>query len=474
MVCLALLFLYPCVHPFQTSGSIMRTFMQNINRGQLKSTEELSVVMQDVIARARAKGATDVSVAVNHDNGFSIDARMGEVETVAFSEDNSVSVIVYKGSRKGGASSTDISPEALDAMVSAALDIADVSAEDPCFGLPDRDLMKPDYLELDLCHPWSITPTEAIELAVNCEKYALGMDKRIGNSDGVNFSTYTFSHGYANSYGFSGVVNSSRHSVSCSLIAKEGEAMQRDYDYTTARHPKDLLDIESLARSAVARAVNRLGAKKIKTQKVPVLFSSRLSSGLFSSFISAISGSNLYRKNSFLLDSIGQTLFPSAIRIYEQPHLLGALGSSPFDEEGILTRPNVLVDAGQLCQYVLSSYSARKMGLKTTANSGGVFNLTVDPTAGDLADLLKTMGTGLLVTELMGQGVNILTGDYSRGASGFWVEDGEIQYPVEEITIAGHLRDMFKGIAAVGTDINPNSATRCGSVLIEQMMVAGH
>ena len=452
----------------------MRTLPQNINRGRLKSTEELSAIMRDVLKRAHQQGATDASVAVNHDTGFSIDARMGEVETVAFSEDNAVSVIVYKGLRKGGASSTDTSPAALDAMIAAALDIADVSAADPCFGLADRELMSNEYPELALCHPWAITPPEAIEMALSCEKQALAMDKRIGNSDGVNISTYTFSHGYANSYGFSGVVDSSRHSISCSLIAKEGEAMQRDYDYTTARHAKDLLPIELLASSAVQRAVSRLGAKKIKTQKVPVLFSSRLSGGLFSSFVNAISGSNLYRKNSFLMDSIGQQIFPSSIRIYEQPLLLGGLGSTPFDGEGVLTRNNVLVENGKLCQYVLGSYSARKMGLQTTANSGGVFNLTVDPTAGDFNDVLKKMGTGLLVTELMGQGVNGLTGDYSRGASGFWVEQGQIQYPVEEITIAGNLKDMFAAIAAIGTDINPNVATRCGSVLIEQMMVAGH
>ena len=452
----------------------MRTLPQNINRGRLKSTEELSAIMRDVLKRAHEQGATDASVVVNHDTGFSIDARMGEVETVAFSEDNAVSVIVYKGVRKGGASSTDTSPSALDAMIAAALDIADVSAADPCFGLADRELVSNEYPELGLCHPWAITPPEAIEMALSCEKQALAMDKRIGNSDGVNISTYTFSHGYANSYGFSGVVDSSRHSISCSLIAKEGETMQRDYDYTTARHAKDLLSIELLASSAVQRAVSRLGAKKIKTQKVPVLFSSRLSGGLFSSFVNAISGSNLYCKNSFLLDSIGQQIFPSAIRIYEQPHLLGGLGSTPFDGEGVLTRNNVLVENGKLCQYVLGSYSARKMGLQTTANSGGVFNLTVDPTAGDFNDVLKKMGTGLLVTELMGQGVNGLTGDYSRGASGFWVEQGEIQYPVEEITIAGNLKDMFAAIAAIGTDINPNVATRCGSVLIEQMMVAGH
>ena len=259
---------------------------------------------------------------------------MGEVETVAFSEDNAVSITVYKGHRQGSASSTDTSPAALDAMVMAALDIADVSAEDPCFGLADRDLMRMDYADLDLCHPWSITPPDAIALALSCEKQALAMDKRISNSDGVNISTYTFCHGYANTHGFTGVVHSSRHSMSCSLIAKEGE-------------------------------------------------------GLFSSFIGAISGSNLYRKNSFLLDSIGQQIFPASIRIYDQPHLLGALGSASFDGEGVPTRNNVWVDQGKICQYVLNSYSSRKLGLKTTANSGGVFNLTIDPTAGDLNTLLK-------------------------------------------------------------------------------------
>jgi PmbA protein len=452
----------------------MRASVQNTNRGSLKSTEELSALMEDILTRARRQGATDASVAINSDSGFSIDVHGGEVETVAFSEDNGVSIMVYKGLRKGSASSTDTSPEALDAMIAAALDIADVSAEDPCSGLADRDLMSKSYPDLALYHPWSITPPEAIEMALDCEKQALAFDKRIVNSDGVHVSTYNFCHGYANTYDFSGIIHSSRHNISCSLVAKEKESMQRDYDYTTARNAKDLLSIELLAANAAKRAVSRLGAKKIKTQKAPVLFSSRLSSGLFSSFVNAISGSNLYRKNSFLLDSIGLQLFPKTIRIYEQPHLLGALGSSPFDGEGVLTRNNLLVDKGKICQYVLSSYSARKLGLKTTANSGGVHNLTIDPTAGDLNDLLKKMGKGLLVTELMGQGVNGLTGDYSRGASGFWVEDGKIQHPVEEITIAGNLKEMFKAIVAVGSDINPNVATRCGSVWIEEMMIAGH
>ncbi len=451
----------------------MQILPQNVNRTQVKLTHELTDIMDMVLARARHHGASDASVAVNHDSGFSVDVRMGEVETVAFSEDKAASVTVYFGQRKGGASSTDTSPMAIDMMVAAACDIAKVSAEDPCFGLADRALMTNQYPDLDLIYPWEITPPEAIEKVLACERQALAYDKRISNSDGVNLSTYTFCHGYANTYGGEGVVHSSRHSVSCSLIAKEGELMQRDYDYTTARKPDDLLSLEQIAESAAKRAVSRLGARKIKTQKVPVLFSSRLSSGLFSSFIGAVSGSNLYRKNSFLLDSLGQQIFPKGTRIYEQPHILRGLASSPFDSEGVPTRNNVFVDDGVLHQYILGSYSARKLGLQTTANSGGVFNLTVDPTAGDLQDLLRKMGTGLLVTELMGHGVNGLTGDYSRGASGFWVEGGEILYPVEEITIAGNLKDMFRAIAAVGNDINPNISTRCGSVLIEQMMIAG-
>ncbi|KTC95377.1 peptide maturation protein PmbA [Legionella feeleii] len=452
----------------------MKTLPENNNRVALKSTNNLLELMHDVLDRARAQGATDAMVSVNHDSGFSVDVRMGEVETVAFSEDKGVSLVVYIGHRKGGASSTDTSPAALDALVAAACDIAKVSAEDPCFGLADRELMKNHHPDLDLYHPWEIKPPQAIEKALACEAHALALDKRISNSDGVNFSTYAFCNGFANSYGGEGVIQSTRHSVSCSLIAKEGESMQRDYDYTTARYAEGLNSLEALAQKAVERATSRLGARQVKTQKIPVLFSSRVSSGLLASFINAISGSNLYRKNSFLLDALEKQVFPAGFKIYEQPYLLKALGSSPFDGEGVPTRNNVFVEDGRLCQYALSSYSARRLGLKTTANSGGVHNLTLDPTAGDLQDLLHKMGTGLLVTELMGQGVNGLTGDYSRGASGFWVDNGVIQYPVEEITIAGNLKDMFKMITAVGTDINPNISTRCGSILIEQMMIAGH
>lgn len=451
----------------------MQIKKQNNNSEVHKSITELTCLMNDLLELAKKEGATDATVAVNNDRGFSVDVRMGTVETVAFSEDKGVGLTVYIGKRKGGASSTDISPEALRTMVKAACDIARVSAEDPCFGLADKELMTKEHPELDLFHSWDVNPQQAIDLALKCESYALSLDKRITNSDGVNVSSYESHHGFANTSGGFGFLHCTRHGLSCSLIASEGEEMQRDYDYTTVRNANDLADPLVIAQNAVDRALSRLGARQIKTQTTPVIFSSRVSSGLFSSFINAISGSNLYRKNTFLLDSIGQQIFPEFIRIYEQPHLLGALGSSPFDSEGVPTRANLIVDNGRVMQYVLGSYSARRLGLKTTANSDGVHNLTIDPTAGDLTDLLKKMGTGLLVTELMGQGVNGVTGDYSRGAGGYWVENGEIQFPVDGITIAGNLKEMFLSILAVGNDVNPNIPTRCGSVLIEKMMVAG-
>ncbi|USQ12946.1 metalloprotease PmbA [Legionella lytica] len=451
----------------------MQIRTQHNNTEVHKSTIELTQLMNDVLELAKKEGATDAAVAVNNDRGFSVDVRMGAVETVAFSEDKGVGLTVYIGQRKGGASSTDISPAALEAMVKAACDIARVSAEDPCFGLADKELMTTEYPDLDLYHPWDISPERAIELAMKCESHALSLDKRITNSDGVNVSSYESHHGFANTNGGSGFIHTTRHSLSCSLIAADGEEMQRDYDYTTVRNAKDLIDPHHIAKNAVERALSRLGAKQVETQTVPVIFSSRVSSGLFGSLINALSGSNLYRKNTFLLDSIDQQIFPEFINVYEQPHLPGALGSSPFDAEGVPTRPNHIIEKGRVKQYVLGSYSARRLGLKTTANADGVHNLTIDPTAGDLSDLLKKMGTGLLVTELMGQGVNGVTGDYSRGASGYWVENGEIQFPVDEITIAGNLKEMFQSILAVGNDINPNIATRCGSILIGKMMLAG-
>lgn len=451
----------------------MQIKTQHNNSEAHKSTIELTRLMNHVLELAKKEGATNATVSVNNDRGFSVDVRMGAVETVAFSEDKGVGLTVYIGHQKGGASTTDTSPEALQAMVKAACDIARVSAEDPCFGLADKELMTSEHPDLDLYHPWDINPQKAIELALKCESHALSLDKRITNSDGVNVSSYESHHGFANTHGGSGFIHSTRHGLSCSLIAADGDEMQRDYDYTTVRNAQDLVDAHLVAQNAVERALSRLSAKQVETQTVPVIFSSRVSSGLFASFIGAINGANLYRKNTFLLDSIGQQVFPEFIRIYEQPHLLGALGSSPFDGEGVPTRPNVFVEKGKVKQYALGSYSARRLGLKTTANSDGVHNLTVDPNAGDLNELLQKMGTGLLVTELMGQGVNAITGDYSRGASGYWVENGEIQFPVDEVTIAGNLKDMFRSILAVGNDLNPNISMRCGSVLIEKMMVAG-
>ena len=454
----------------------MKTLPQNNLIVTSKSTDELQTMLLDILKRAKKKGASDAVVGVSLDSGFSVDVRMGEVETIAFSEDNSVGVTVYIGQAKGSASSSDTSPSALDDMVAAAYEIAKVSASDPCFGLPDPEPHLVPYDDLDLLHPWGITPESAIEQAIQCEAHARALDKRIVNSDGVNLATYQFNLGHADSQGFLGMLESSRHAVSCSLVAKNESSanMQRDYEYTTARNALDMLSLEAVAASAVERTVSRLDAQKIATQKVPVLFSSRLSSGFFGSFIGAISGSNLYRKNSFLLDSIGQQLLPETLQIYEQPWLKRGLGSALFDGEGVTTRPNIIVQNGVLQQYVLNSYTARKMGLKTTANQGGVFNLTVDATGGDLAAMLKMLDRGLYVTELMGQGVNVLTGHYSRGAFGFWVENGQIQFPVEEITIAGNLKDMLRNIVAVGSDLNPNSSTRCGSVLVAEMMVAGN
>ncbi|PJD90690.1 MAG: metalloprotease PmbA [Legionella sp.] len=453
----------------------MKTLTQNNSSVPSKSTDELHDLLEDILSRAKKVGATDAAVGVSLDSGFSVDVRMGAVETVAFSEDNGVGITVFVGKAKGSASSSDTSPAALDAMVSAAYEIAKVSAPDPCFGLPDPEPRHDMSKDLDLYHPWHIDPAAAIEKALQCEAHARSLDPRIINSDGVSIATYEFCMGHADTQGFLGMIHSSRHSVSCSLVAKEGtgQSMQRDYDYTTARHFDDMMAMDALALSAVSRTVSRLGARKLKTQKTPVLFSSRVSSGLISSFISAISGYNLYRKNSFLLNTIDQSLFPQNIQIYERPWLKRGLGSALFDSEGVATRPNVIVKDGVLQQYVLGSYAARKMGLKTTANQGGVFNLTVDATAGDLTELLETMGRGLLVTELMGQGVNVLTGDYSRGACGFWVENGKIQHPVEEITIAGNLKDMLHRIVAVGQDINQSGSTHCGSILIEEMTLAG-
>ena len=384
-----------------------------------------------------------------------------------------MAVTLYIGHQKGSASTTELSPSGIQKIIDAAFHIAQASAEDPCFGLAEASLCQSEHPDLDLYHPWEIEPTQAIELAQQLEHEAFALDSRIVNSDGTHISTTTGCFGYANTHGAEGLVYSSRHSISCSLIASQNQKLQRDYDYSTARDPKNLAAITKLAHGAAQRALNRLDARPIKTQQAPVLFDARISAHLLHCFIQAISGGNLYRRQSFLSDSIGLKLFPDWFHLQEHPYIPGALGSSAWDADGVTTRENIFVDEGKIQNYVLSTYSARRLGLQTTGNAGGVHNLTVSTTHQDRDHLLQDMHTGLYVTELMGDGVNIQTGDYSKGAFGYWVENGQIVHPVEEITLAGHLKNLFLGIQGIGADFDLNRATQCGSILIDYMMIAG-
>jgi PmbA protein len=452
----------------------MKTSLKSNKNAVLKSSDECNNIMQSVLELAKKRGVTDANVAFGNSSGFALNVRMADIDTLEFNTDASIALTVYLNHAKGSASSTNFSLDALNSMVDAALGIAQVSAADPCFGLADKDLVNLNYPELDLYHPADISVDEAVVQLIECERLAISLDKRITNCDGVNFSTSNSLTGYADTNGMQAVVYSSAYTMALSLIAENKDGMQRDYDYTTTRMLGKLRGIDDLAHSAAAKTLARLSPKKIKTCATPVVFASRIAGGLFASLISAISGNNLYRNNSFLLNSQGKQIFPKNIQVYERPHLSQGLGSAAIDAEGIITRNNVFIQDGVLEKYVLSSYSARRLKLKTTANAGGVFNLTVDPTIdGGLSEILHKMGRGVLVTELMGSGVNILTGDYSRGLSGFWVENGEIQYPIEEVTLAGNLRDMFLNIEAVGSDWDLNNSFRVGSVLLGSMMIAG-
>ncbi|WP_218422291.1 metalloprotease PmbA [Stutzerimonas stutzeri] len=429
--------------------------------------------VERIIEEARRQGASASEVSVSMEQGLSTTVRQGEVETVEFNRDQGFGITLYVGQSKGSASTTGSGDEAIRETVAAALAIARHASQDEFAGLADATLMARELPDLDLYHPWSITPEQAIEQALSCESAAFGFDARIRNADGTSLNTHQGCRAYGNSNGFIGGYCSTRHSLSCVMIAESEGQMQRDYFYDVNRIGEALIDPQTIGRRAAERAVRRLGARPIPTCEVPVLFAPELATGLFSHFIAAISGGNLYRKASYLEDALGQTLFPEWLSLDERPHIPRALGSASYDGDGLATYAKPFVEYGRLISYVLSTYSGRKLGMPSTANAGGVHNLFVSHGEEDQAALLRRMGRGLLVTELMGQGLNLVTGDYSRGAGGYWVENGEIQFPVQEVTIAGNLRDMFRQIVAIGCDIETRGNVRTGSVLIERMMVAG-
>ena len=437
-------------------------------------------LVDTALAHAKKLGASDAGAEASEGAGLSVSVRKGELETVERNRDKSLGVTVYLGQRRGNASTSDFSRAAIERSVQAAYDIARFTAADPAAGLPDEaDVCRPDQQrELDLFHPWPIDSEQAARLALECEHAAFAVDKRIGNSEGAGVSAQQSHFFSAHTHGFRGGYASSRHSISVAPIAGKGADMQRDHWYSSMRDPAQLASPAAVGRYAAERALSRLKSRKITTRECPVLFESPLAAGLLGSFTQAVSGGALYRKTSFLLDSLGKPVFPAHIDIEEDPFIHAGKGSSPFDEEGVRVQPRRVVDGGRVQGYFLTSYSARKLGMKTTGNAGGSHNLTLTSRrtqAGeDLDAMLRKLGTGLFVIELMGQGVNYVTGDYSRGASGFWVENGRIAYPVQEITIASNLRDMFLGIEAVGADAYNYGAKTVGSVLVNRMKLAGN
>lgn len=454
---------------------------KNPQAGFAYSQDQFQQLIEDSLSIAQKMGATDAAAEVSEGMGLSVSVRKGKLENVERNRDKTIGITVFVGQRRGNASTSDFSAQALEQTVRAAYDIARYTAEDPAAGLPDEEdlaLGKAAKRDLDLFHPWSVTADKAAELARRCEAAALSVDKRITNSEGAGVSAQQ-SHFFAgNTHGFRGGYASSRHSLSVSPIAGRGNDMQRDFWYTSERHAKDMAKPEAVGRYAAERALARLKSRKIATCEVPVLFENTLAAGLMGAYVQATSGGALYRKSTFLLDSLGKPVFPKHIDIIEDPHILRGKGSAPFDDEGVLTRKRRVVKNGVVQGYFLSSYSARKLGMKTTGHAGGSQNLVMQSRLtqpeDDLKAMLKKLGRGLFVTELMGQGVNYVTGDYSRGAAGYWVEDGEIAFPVHEITIAGHVAEMFQQIVAVGADAYTYGSKTVGSILIEKMKIAGH
>jgi PmbA protein len=446
--------------------------MQQVDGTQIP---ELKAVVSLALEEAKQRGATQCDVGASLNRGLSTTVRLGEVDTVEYQRDRGVSVTVYFGKRKGSASTADLSAKAVRETVDKACTIARYTAEDDCSGLADPEELARDIPDLDLEHPWDLSPEAAVDLARSCEAVGLSVDGRITNSEGASVNSQRDVRVYGNSHGFLEGYASTSHSLSCVLLAQQGDDMQRDYWFSTARDAKELQGFELIGRKAGERALARLGGRRLTTRKSPVLFAPEVARGLLGHLLAAVRGGAQYRKSSFLLDAAGQQVLPSFLHIEEKPHLPKALASSPFDDEGVATRDRWLVRDGVLQGYVLGSYSARKLGLRTTGNAGGVHNLIVTSTgqAEGFDALLRQLGTGLRVTELMGQGVNGVTGDYSRGASGFWVEGGALSFPVHEITIAGNLKQMYRDIAALGTDVDLRGAIRTGSLLLSEMTIAG-
>lgn len=444
-------------------------------KADLFNKQRLLDLAQLALDEARKLGATAAEAGIGTSRGLSVSIRQGEIDTLEHHRDGNVAITVYKNKSKGSASTTDLSEASIRAMAAAACSIAGFTSADEYAGLAEPEFLAKEIPDLDLHHPWPITAEQAIELARKCEAAAFAIDKRIANSEGAMVTTSDGIAAYANSHGFTGAYTGTRHMLSCAVIAAAGDEMQSDYWYTRSRMPGALEDAVMIGRKSGERALSRLGARRVKTQQSPVLFAAEIASSLLGNFLSAIQGSVLYRGASFLLDHKGKRIFPENITLQEQPHIKAGLASAPYDDEGVATRTHDIVRDGVLMDYVLDSYSARKLGLKTTGNAGGVRNLTVQSTAMtlDLDGLIKKMHKGLLVTRLMGQGINIVTGDYSRGAGGFWVENGEIQYPVDEITIAGNMKNMLGGIAAVGKDVDRRGSILTGSILMEAMTIAG-
>jgi len=447
--------------------------MAEIAKRESLGRDELEGLVTLALDEARRLGVDQAEVAASQDTGLSATARLGDVENLEFTNDRGIGITVYKDSCKGNASTSDISPAAIKEAVAKACSFATLTAEDLHSGLADADKMASDIVDLDLDHPWDIDANRAIELAIESEHAATTFDNRISNSEGATVATNQGARAYGNTHGFVGSYSRTSHSITCVVLAEADGAMQRDYHYTSTRIPEDLESATAVGIRAAEKTVSRLGAQKIKTRNAPVLFIPELARGFIGHSIGAIAGGAQYRRSSFLLDAVGEKIFPDFVQIQERPHIPRAMASRSYDGEGVATYDRDIFSDGVLQSYVLSSYSARRLGLETTANAGGAQNLLVQGSDTNLEKLIAEMGTGLIVEELIGQGVNSVTGDYSRGAVGHWVENGEIQFPVHEVTIAGNLRDLYQRIVAIGSDQDQRSGMRCGSLLVEEMTIAG-